>query len=230
MTSTLQDLFQHSFNRLNAKNVHNFINLNDEMGHIAHFDVQNWRGSINLSQCQDYSIYEVLESIVTLGISIDPKKKLAFLTIEFDHNQQPILKINIGYRGEIALATQFNVITSATANLVFDNDIFKSHGPTKEVEHTITSLSSTQRGECTGGYCRSVMSNGELLNSFLSIEELDEIARCQIENLQGNTPWNTIWRDEMRKVALYRRAAKEWRLRLFSKPELVRPLLYTDAA
>lgn len=230
MNNPFHQLFLDSFNQLNAKNLHAFVDLNDEIAHLKNFIWKDRQSPFNLTQCQEYSVYEVLEAIVTLGISIDPKKKLAYLAGEYDHNQQPVLKIYIGYRGEIALATQFNVINSATANLVYENDIFKSFGATQEVEHTITTLSTAQRGNCTGGYCRSVMPSGEILNSFISIEELDEIARNQIENLQGNTPWNTIWRHEMYKVALYRRAAKDWRQRLYSHPELAKPLLYTDAA
>lgn len=155
---------------------------------------------------------------------------MAFIAGEVDIYGNPVMKMHVGYRGEIALATQFNIIKSASANLVFENDEFKSFGANKEVEHIITSLSSTQRGQCSGGYCRSVLANGDILNATLSIEEMDSIAVSQIEHTMGNTPWNSVWCNEMRKVALYRRAAKDWRQRLYANPALTHSLNYTDAA
>ncbi|MGI2115558.1 recombinase RecT [Shewanella frigidimarina] len=229
MTIPFTQLFQQSFPELNRKNT-GFVDLNDEIQHLNQIIWRSKMSGFDLSQAQEYSVHQVLETIVTLGISIDPQKKLAFIAGEVDIYNNPVIKMHVGYRGEIALATQFNIIKSASANLVFENDEFKSFGANKEVEHVITSLSTTLRGQCSGGYCRSVLGNGDILNATLSIEEMDAIAVSQIEHTMGNTAWNSVWCNEMRKVAIYRRAAKDWRQRLYANPALKHSLNYTDAA
>ncbi len=229
MNFPFSQLFSESFAKINAKNT-GFVDLNEEIKHLNTIIWKSKQSGFDLAQVQPYSVYEVLETIVTLGISIAPSKKLAFVSGALDVCGNPIMTITIGYRGEIALATQFNIIRSASASLVFENDKFRFLGTNQEVQHMITSLSSEQRGKCSGGYCRAVLADGEILNATLSIEEMDAIGSTQIENMQGQTPWNGIWRDEMRKVALYRRASKDWRQRLYSNPALINSLIYTDVA
>ncbi|QIR16308.1 recombinase RecT [Shewanella aestuarii] len=149
MTIPFSQLFQQTFEELNRKNT-GFVDLNNEIKHLNQLIWQSRTTGFDLSNAQDYSVYNTLESIVTLGISIDPQKKLAFIAGEVDIYGNPVMRLHIGYRGEIALATQFNIIKSASANLVFEHDQFKSFGPNKEVEHIITTLSSNQRGQCCG--------------------------------------------------------------------------------
>lgn len=181
----------------------------------------------------EWSFEAVLQQIVSLGISCSPDAKHCYL--ECEHSPEfnaPLLKLNIGYRGEIAIATRFGVITGANATLVFANDVFEASPSMGEINHKIRSLSSDEnvRGACTGGYCISTRPDGSKINTFMPIEEMDAIAQTQIEFTQGNTPWNSVWRNEMRRVALYRKASKDWRARINAKPAAMAALVNTQSA
>jgi recombinational DNA repair protein RecT len=212
-TVPFQQVYQDNFRYLSSQVIDNIVELNQEIGYLNQI-VFNSLSTINpLDRAAPWSVYELLLNICRLGLSLNPEKKLAYVMPSQTESGEMIMKLYPGYRGEIAIASNFNVIKSANATLVYDKDHFRFQAATGEIEHFVTSLSidPSVRGACSGGYCRSVLTDDTVQISYLSIEEMDTIAQNQIEMNMGNTPWNSIWRSEMRRVAIYRRAAKNWR-------------------
>ena len=218
-----QSLYDTHFQRLESKIGFNHTNLIDEINNL---EVLIWKSegtNAPLRQCSELSILNVLETVCIYGLTLNQQSQECFIDAKFMPEQRGFeARLVIGYRGYIKIATLFNVIKAATATLVYESDHFTSHGPNEEIEHNITTLSINPqvRGKCVGGYCRALLPDGGVLNSFISIEELDSIAHGQIEATLGNTPWNSIWATEMRRIAVYRRAGKEWMQKLCSTHEL----------
>ncbi|AYV11392.1 MULTISPECIES: recombinase RecT [Shewanella] len=213
MAIPFQEIYQRNFDYLLTQQADKSIDLNEEIGFLTHLIVSSMDSYQPMVNAAAWSVREVLVTLCRLGLSLDPAKKLAYVMMAGVETAEPYLKLHPGYRGEIAIATKFGVIQNATATLVYEQDHFRLQPSTNEVEHFVTSLSidPAVRGLCTGGYCRSVLTNGSIHYSYMSIEELDAIAQNQIEMTMGNTPWNGIWLTEMRRIALYRRASKDWR-------------------
>ncbi|MGI2039640.1 recombinase RecT [Shewanella frigidimarina] len=208
-----QHVFTESFAYLSSQVIGQSIDLNEEINYLNHIIFNSENTATPFSEAAPWSVYELLLNMCRLGLSLNPVKKLAYVMPSYTETGELQLKLYPGYRGEIAIATQFNVIKNTSATLVYEKDQFRVQVANNDVEHFVTSLSidPSVRGACTGGYCRSVLIDGSVHVSYMSIEELDAIAQNQIEMKMGNTPWNSIWATEMRRVALYRRGAKDWR-------------------
>ncbi|GIU40964.1 hypothetical protein TUM3794_20190 [Shewanella colwelliana] len=213
MTVPFHEIYQNNFDYLLSQQVDRTIDLNEEIGYLTQLILNAENSYQPLSIAAPWSVKDVLLNLCRLGLSLNPTKKLAYVLMNVTEAGEPYLKLHPGYRGEIAMATKFGVIKSAAATLVYEKDHFRIQPSTNEVEHFVTSLSidTSVRGLCTGGYCRSVLTDNTIHYSYMSIEELDAIAQNQIEMTMGNTPWNGVWCTEMRRTAIYRRAAKDWR-------------------
>ncbi|MCU7962098.1 MULTISPECIES: recombinase RecT [unclassified Shewanella] len=225
-----QQVFQDNFNYLSSQIVGHQVDLNEEIGYLNQIVFNSLATTSPLDVAASWSVYRLLLNVCRLGLSLDPEKKLAYVIPSLTETGEKIMKLYPGYRGEIAIASNANVLKNANAVLVYENDHFRIQAATGEIEHFVTSLSIDPRvrGACSGGYCRSVLMDGSVLMSYLSIEEMDSIAQHQIEANMGNTPWNSIWRTEMNRVALYRRAAKDWRQLIKATPEMQSSLLDTE--
>lgn len=225
-----QQVFQDNFNYLSSQVTNQLVDLNEEIGYFNQIVFNSLSTTMPLDRAAPWSVFDLLVNICRLGLSLNPEKKLAYVMPEQSQTGEMIVKLYPGYRGEIAIASNFNVIKNTNAVLVYEKDNFRIQAATGEIEHFVTSLSIDPlvRGACTGGYCRSVLTDDTLQISYLSIEEMDAIAQNQIEMNMGNTPWNSIWRTEMRRVALYRRAAKDWRQLIKSTPENQAALYSTE--
>lgn len=229
-TVPFQHIFQDNFNYLSSQVVGNIIDLNEEIGYFNQIVFNSLSTTTPLDRAAPWSVYDLLLNVCRLGLSLNPEKKLAYVMPSKSETGELIVKLYPGYRGEIAIASNFNVIKSANATLVYDKDHFRIQAATGEIEHSVTSLSidPNVRGACSGGYCRSVLTDNTVQISYLSIEEMDAIAQNQIEMNMGNTPWNSIWRTEMRRVAIYRRAAKDWRQLIKATSDTKLALLSTE--
>jgi recombinational DNA repair protein RecT len=206
--------------------------LNNEINYFDRTVFAMAQNGYPINQLPEWSIENTLQTAVSLGLSFNPDTHHCYLLVEpAPEFGAYILKLKTGYRGEIAIATRFNVITGASATLVYEADIFEASMGDGEIVHKVRTLSNdiTVRGKCVGGYCISMLTDKTKLNTFMPIEEMDAIAQMQIENCQGQTPWNGVWRDEMRKVALYRKAAKDWRARIIASNAAMAALTQTQA-
>jgi recombinational DNA repair protein RecT len=229
-TVPFQQVFQDNFQYLSSQVANQLVDLNEEIGYFNQIVFNSLSTTMPLDRAASWSVFDLLVNICRLGLSLNPEKKLAYVMPSESPTGEMIVKLYPGYRGEIAIASNFNVIKNTNAVLVYEKDHFRIQAATGEIEHFVTSLSidPSVRGACTGGYCRSVLVDGTVQISYLSIEEMDAIAQNQIEMNLGNTPWNSIWRTEMRRVALYRRAAKDWRQLIKSTPETQTALHSTE--
>lgn len=225
-----QQVYQDNFNYLSSQVVGHLVDLNEEIGYLNQIVFNSLSTASPLDVAAPWSVYGLLLNICRLGLSLNPEKKLAYVMPSWSETGEIIMKLYPGYRGEIAIASNFNVIKNANAVLVYENDHFRIQAATGEIEHFVTSLSIDPRvrGACSGGYCRSVLMDNTIQISYLSIEEMNAIAQNQIEANMGNTPWNSIWRTEMNRVALYRRAAKDWRQLIKATPEMQSALSDTE--
>ncbi|GGP71911.1 hypothetical protein GCM10009347_40900 [Shewanella algicola] len=229
-TIPFQHVFASNFSYLSSQIVNNAINLNEEISYLNQVILNSQSTSTPFSTATEWSVIDLLLNLCRLGLSLNPEKKLAYVLPSYSETGEMALKLYPGYRGEIAIASHFNIIQNTMANLVYEKDRFSVQMATNDVEHIVTSLSidPNVRGACSGGYCRSILTDGSVHLAYMSIEELDAIAQNQIEMTMGNTAWNSIWRSEMRRVALYRRAAKDWRNMINSTPETQQALISTD--
>lgn len=229
-TIPFQDVFSKNFDYLSSQVVNNAIDLNEEISYLNHIIFNSQATANPFTMAAPWSVYELLLNMCRLGLTLNPEKKLAYVLPTHLETGEMVLKLYPGYRGEIAIASNFMVIQNTTATLVYEKDQFRIQVATNDVEHYVTSLSIDPhiRGACSGGYCRSILMDGSVHIAYMSIEELDAIAQNQIEMNMGNTPWNSIWRTEMRRVALYRRAAKDWRNMIKAPSDIQTALLSTE--
>tara|TARA_R110002050_G_scaffold27724_1_gene71830 strand:- start:2553 stop:3251 length:699 start_codon:yes stop_codon:yes gene_type:complete len=229
-TIPFQHVFSQHFAYLSSQAFDSSFNLNEEISYLNQIIFNSQSTTAPMSMAADWSVFDLLLNLARLGLSLNPEKKLAYVLPRYVETGEMALKLYPGYRGEIAIATNFKIIQNTMSTLVYEKDQFKVQVATNDVEHFVTSLSldPNVRGVCSGGYCRSVLTDGSVHVAYMSIEELDAIAQNQIEMNMGNTPWNSIWRSEMRRVALYRRAAKDWRNMITASNETKYALLSTE--
>jgi recombinational DNA repair protein RecT len=229
-TIPFQDVFSESFTYLSSQITDQSIDLNEEIFYLNRIIFNSQSSANPFSMAAPWSVYELLLNVCRLGLSLNQEKKLAYVMPSHTETGEMVLKLYPGYRGEIAIATNFNVIKNTSATLVYEKDEFRMQVANNDVEHLVTSLSidPNVRGACSGGYCRSVLTDGSIHIAYMSIEELDAIAQNQIEMNMGNTPWNSIWSTEMRRVALYRRGAKDWRTMIKTSFDMQSALLSTE--
>ena len=166
----------------------------------ALFAMQAIKNSEWLQKCDRSSIQDAVINVASIGISLNPAEKLAYL-VPRDNRAC----LDISSRGLVKLATDSGNIQWAKSVLVYEDDTFKFHGfeimPTHD-SHPF----KKNRGEIIGGFCAAKLNDGSYLVDTMSREDLDHVKST---SKAQNGPWKS-WPEEMMKKTLIKRASKTW--------------------
>jgi recombination protein RecT len=150
------------------------------------------------------SVRDAVTNIASIGISLNPAKKQAYLV-----PRKNKVCLDISYMGLMDLAMDTGSIKWAQANLVYSNDTFASNGLDKPPLHTFDPFSKN-RGEIVGVYVTVKTADGEYLTETMTIEECYAIRDRSESWKQGQSgPWKTD-AGEMIKKTVVKRAYKYW--------------------
>lgn len=153
------------------------------------------------------SLKRAVLSVASVGLSLDPTRKLAYLLPRGKRDQKEIC-LEISYRGLIQIATDVGSILWAHADVVCEKDTFRLRGLGKEPLHEYEPF-ATDRGEVVGAYCVAVTPDNHFLTTVMSAAEIQSIRDRSEAFKAGSGPWITD-RNEMIKKTVIRRAYKSW--------------------
>lgn len=153
------------------------------------------------------SLKRAVLNVASIGLSLDPTRKLAYL-LPRGRGQQKEICLDISYRGFIQLATDVGSILFAHAEVVCAKDTFRLRGLGKEPLHEYEPF-ATDRGEVVGAYCVAVTPDNHYLTTVMSAAEIQAVRDRSEAFKAGSGPWITD-RNEMIKKTVIRRAYKLW--------------------
>lgn len=168
----------------------------------ASFALQSIEKSEYLQKCKPSSIRNAVVNVASVGLSLNPAMKLAYLV-----PRDGLCCLDISYIGLTKIATDTGSVKAVKAEVVRANDDFEYMGPFDRPLHKFDPFAtSAQRGDVRGAYTMARLANGETLVETLSMEEIDKI-RAKSKAKSG--PWFD-WFEEMVKKSVIKRAYKMW--------------------
>lgn len=166
------------------------------------FAMQSIDASTHLQACPLDSIRKAIINVASIGLSLNPAEKLAYLV-----PRDGRACLDISYRGMVKIATDSGSIIWAKAMLVRKNDTFEFTGVDTKPVHTFSPFAKEEdRGPIVGGYSIARLHNGDYLVDAMSMEEINKV---KDSSKAKNGPWKT-WPEEMMKKTLLRRGSKSW--------------------
>lgn len=176
----------------------NVVNYQKE----ASFAIQAIEKSEYLQKCSPSSTRNAVVNVASVGLSLNPAMKLAYLV-----PRDGLCCLDISYIGLVKIATDTGSVNVVKAEIVRANDDFEYMGPFMHPRHKFNPFaSSEQRGDVLGAYSIAKLANGETLIETLSMEE---IAKIRAKSKAKSGPWFE-WFDEMVKKSVLKRAYKMW--------------------
>lgn len=169
-------------------------------------DFNEYALKIALSNRQ--SVINAVTNIASIGISLNPAKKQAYLV-----PRDGKICLDISYMGLIDLAVQDGAIKWAKAELVYSGDSFTLNGAGAAPTHTYNPFSK-ERGDVVGAYCVAKLPDGDYLTETMSVDEINSIRdrssawKAWIEK-KKKCPWVTDY-GEMARKTVVKRASKYW--------------------
>lgn len=155
------------------------------------------------------SVINAVVNIASVGLSLNPATSYAYLV-----PRDKAICLDISYQGLIKIATDSGSIMWAKADLVYENDEFKYHGPAALPDHTADPFGD--RGDFKGVYCIAKTHDGDYLVETIAADEIirirDESASIKYaksDSQKASSPW-TRYFGEMAKKACIKRASKTW--------------------
>lgn len=168
----------------------------------AMFALQCVGGSEHLQKCDTESLRNAVINVASVGLTINPAMKLAYLV-----PRKGKACLDISYIGLVKIATDSGGVLAVAAIPVRANDRFIYRGPFEAPEHIFNPFASeTERGEIIGVYTIAKLTSGVTQIETLSRGELDKI-RAMSKAASG--PWFD-WFEEMVKKSVIKRASKLW--------------------
>lgn len=190
----------------------NATNMNWEAE--CHFALQ---AIANNSYLADYamkspaSLKSAIVNVATLGVSLNPAQKLAYL-VPRDGN----VILDISAKGLRTIAELEGSILATSVILVHEKDNFVYRGPFNEPQYDSNPfLKVEDRGDFIGACCVAKLANGlthvELMTSeeIYTVRELSMAYKDRQGNIRQDSPWHRFF-GEMAKKTLIKRAAKNW--------------------
>lgn len=166
------------------------------------FAVQIIMASEYLQKCSTMSIRNAITNVASVGLTLNPAMKLAYLV---PRDGQCCL--DISYIGLKKLATDTGSVFDCAAEVVRVNDHFKYKGPYAAPEHDFDPFASEEeRGDVRGVYVWAKLPNGIDKIETLGLEEIKKI---KSKSKAKTGPWQE-WFGEMCKKAAIKRASKGW--------------------
>lgn len=168
----------------------------------AMFALQCVGGSDHLQKCDTESLRNAVINVASVGLTINPAMKLAYLV-----PRKGKACLDISYIGLVKIATDSGGVLAVAAIPVRSFDRFLYRGPFEAPEHQFNPFASeSDRGEIVGVYTIAKLASGVTQIETLSREEIDKI-RAMSKASSG--PWFD-WFEEMVKKSVIKRASKLW--------------------
>lgn len=181
----------------------NEVDYHEERQHLMDLINATSYEELSIAKSTPETIVSAFLDIAIFGLSICSKKQLAFIIPKFETIFGHYCHFYIGYKGYLKLASRNPRIKITTSDLVYSKDAFTYNGSREYVTHRTKYLSTATRGEVMGGYCTTELTDGTVVTTVMSPEELFEIeAACRAN---PNSSWNSPFIDEYRKKTLIRR-------------------------
>lgn len=150
------------------------------------------------------SLRNAVQNVATIGISLNPAEKLAYLV-----PRDGAACLDISYMGLIKLATDSGAIKWAQAENVYSNDVFDFNGPAAAPEHRYDPFTK-DRGEYQGSYCIARTADGATLVLAMPASEVLKIRDdSEMYKKTKKGPWKDYF-GEMAKKTVIKRASKTW--------------------
>lgn len=170
-----------------------------------------------LLECTTSSLLAAVVEAGQMGLEVDGVLGHAYL-VPYRNKGVREAQLQVGYKGIIALAMRSGLVSTITANLVYEGDEFSYSFGTSEHLHHVPKLMTLEGGgrpPVTHGYAYVKMRDGGVQFCVMSFEEIEAIRRKSKAKDDG--PWVNYW-DEMAKKTVIRRLGKY----LYLSPEFQR--------
>ena len=170
------------------------------------YAMQIIRDSDALQKCSVNSIKAALATIATMGLTLAPERKHAYLI-----PRGKVCYATPSYMGLEYLARETGEIANIQADLVCKNDPTFDQGTDRDgawVEHV---KAREDRGAVTHAYAITWYTNGSRAVEVMDRIELDKVKAAAQQAQNGKLPftWQN-WEGEMQKKAVLRRTSKHW--------------------
>ena len=174
----------------------------------ATFAMQRIGADALLQKCEFSSVRNALINVASVGLTLNPAMKLAYLIPRADNKANTMLCcLDISYIGLVKIATDSGGVRAVAATIVRKNDPFTWNGPFERPTHPYDPFASAAaRGDIIGVYSTALLPNGTTQIDALSMEDIEKI-RSMSKAKSG--PW-VDWFDEMVKKSVLKRASKLW--------------------
>lgn len=170
----------------------------------SRFAIEIIQASDALQKCPTESIRRAVRSVATIGLSLNPAMKLAYLV-----PRKGQCCLDIGWRGLVKIAVDAGSIQGAKALIVRQNDVFEWRGSFKEPLHDLKFKTREERGPVIGVYSTALLPSGACMVELMDMDEIDEVRRLSGTASKPDSPWNK-WFEAMCKKSVKRRAAQDW--------------------
>lgn len=155
-----------------------------------------------LQKCSTDSIRNAITNVASVGLTLNPAMKLAYLV-----PRDGLCCLDISYIGLIKLATDTGSVAAVKAEIVRKNDLFDYNGPMEKPVHKFNPFDKDEvRGDIIGVYVLARLTNGI---DMIETLDIDEINKIKGKSKAANGPWKD-WFEEMCKKAAIKRASKNW--------------------
>lgn len=168
--------------------------------------------AIQLMQKNDYlnkiawqnqaSLQNAIVNVASIGISLNPAKKHAYLV-----PRDNMVCLDISYIGLLHLAMSTGSILWGQCKLVRANDTYTNNGLDKPPTHISNTFGD--RGDVIGGYCTVKTAQGDYLTDEMNLAEIKEIQNISQSKNSSFSPWKKFW-NEMARKTIVKRASKYW--------------------
>lgn len=149
------------------------------------------------------SFISAVNNIASIGISLNPAKKHAYLV-----PRDGKVVLDISYLGMVDIATSSGSVLWVQAKIVYSNDTYENTGINTPPEHKFNAFGN--RGEIVGVYCVAKTVGGDYLTNEMPIDKVHAIrARSQSFNKGRTSPWKTDY-EEMVKKTCIKQGSKLW--------------------
>lgn len=190
---------------------HNAVNWAAEANYAMQLLSAN-QFALSIAQQNPVSVQNALRNAASIGISLNPASKHAYLVPRKTQSGMAIC-LDISYMGLLHLAMSTGSIEFGQAKLVYANDTYESQGIDTAPLHKYNAFGN--RGELVGAYCVARTSTGAYLTEEMDVKQLHEVrARSEAfsggkQNKPASGPWVTDYEEMCRKTVV-KRASKYW--------------------
>lgn len=168
----------------------------------ASFAMQSFEKSEYLQKCSAPSIRNAVANVASVGLTLNPAMKLAYLV-----PRGGLCCLDISYIGLVKIATDSGGVLAVSAIPVRANDQFAYNGPFTMPEHKFDPFAgAAARGDIVGVYVVAKLTSGITQIDTLSREEINKIRDV---SKAKSGPW-VEWFEEMVKKSGIKRASKMW--------------------